>query len=168
MQNFIVRITQENDRLVADEKIGCFILSDAVSAAFAEDFAKKAREFNKLVLIEGKNALENYRLYQADGLIVDLAKETAPKKFLEQVRAKAKGAVIGAVCRNRRHEAMLVSEGEPDFVIFKFWRDGLESNRELLKWYSELFLIQCAAQIQEELDYSDFPADFIIIDDKKY
>lgn len=168
MQNFIVRITQENDALLNDEKIGCFILADKLEPQFAKDFVKKAKSCGKLVLTEGENALDNYQLYQADGLIVDTSKEDAPQKLLKQVQAQAKHAVIGVICRNRRHEAMLVSECEPDFVIFKVWQDGLETNRELLKWYSELFLIQCAVQIEEDVGYQSLSADFVILDDKKY
>ena len=168
MQNFIVRITQENDRLIYGERIGCFILSAKVGADFAGNFVRKAHEAGKLVLTEGENAAENYRLYQADGLIADVSKEATPQKILKQIMAQVKGAVIGVICRNRRHEAMLVSECEPDFVIFKVWCDGLETNRELLKWYSDLFLIQCAAQVEEDLDYKGLPADFIILDDSYF
>lgn len=61
---------------------------------------------------------------------------------------------------------MLVSECEPDFVAFKVWQEGLEQTRELLQWYNELFLIQSAAQIEDNsADISAISADFIIIDD---
>jgi hypothetical protein len=60
---------------------------------------------------------------------------------------------------------MLVSECEPDFLIFRFWRDGWEANRELLKWYNELFLIQCAAQVEEDCDFKSLPCDFVILND---
>ena len=167
MQNLIIRITQENDAPLGNPQIGCFILAENLSSDFAEEFTKQAHSLNKLVLTEGENALEKYRLYQADGLIVDTTKEQAPQKILKEIQKQAKSAIIGAICRNRRHEAMLVSECEPDFVIFRFWRAGLETNRELLQWYSDLFLIQCAAKIEEDIDYQDIPADFIIVNDHK-
>lgn len=165
MQNFIIRITQENDALIANQSIGCFILEETLTPAFAAAFVLKAHQAEKLVLCAGDKAAENYRQYQADGFVVDTVKEVAPQKILKPYREKFPKAIIGAVCRNRRHEAMLVSECEPDFVIFKFWQDGLETNRELLAWYNELFLIQSAAQIEEKIDWRSLSADFLIVSD---
>ena len=168
MQNFIVRITQENFKLLNRAEIGCFILPDTTSAKFAAEFIEKARMAGKLVLAEGEKALEFYLQYNPDGLILNTVKADKPQKLIKEVQKKAKKAVLGVVTRNRRHEAMLVSECEPDFVIFKFWKDGFESNKELLDWYGELFLIQNAAQIEEDCDFSVLNADFIILDDVKY
>lgn len=165
MQNLIVRITQENLNLINEEKIGCFILADSLSENFARDFTEKAQQQGKLVLVSGEKAMENYLNYKADGLIIDTAKENAPQKVIRQIKEKLPKAVLGAVTRNRRHEAMLVSECEPDFVIFKFWRDGFEENAELLKWYAELFLIQDAVWPQDGVDCSQLPTDFLLTDD---
>ena len=38
---------------------------------------------------------------------------------------------------------MIVSEAEPDFVVFKVWKDGFESVRELTDWYNDFFLKMC-------------------------
>ena len=168
MQNFIVRITQENFKLSERAEIGCFILPDTTSPEFAAEFIKRAQAAGKLVLAEGEKALDFYLQYNPDGLILNTAKEANPAKAIKEVRKKVKKAVLGVVTRNRRHEAMIVSECEPDFVIFKFWKDGFESNKELLEWYGELFLIQNAAQIEEDCDFSALNADFIILDDVKY
>ena len=43
MQNLIIRITQENTKLIEDEKIGCFILGETLTPQFAEEFTKKAK-----------------------------------------------------------------------------------------------------------------------------
>jgi len=168
MQNFIVRITQENFKLLEQAEIGCFILPDTASPEFASEFIKKAHAADKLVLAEGENALDFYLQYNPDGLILNTVKAEKPQKLIKEVQKKAQKAVLGVVTRNRRHEAMLVSECEPDFVIFKFWKDGFESNKELLDWYGELFLIQNAAQIEDDCDFSALSADFIILDDVKY
>ena len=65
MQNFIIRITQKNTNLLNDEKIGCFILPDTVSAEFAEKFINLAHQKEKLVLVCGNNALHFYKqVYQ--------------------------------------------------------------------------------------------------------
>lgn len=168
MQNFIIRITQENTKLLENPQIGCFILPTSSSAKFAADFVAKAQNDGKLVLCEGENVADFYQKFNTDGLILNTVKENNPKKLIKQIQKLAPKAILGVVTRNRRHEAMLVSECEPDFVIFKFWKDGFETNAELLNWYAELFLIQNAAQIEEDVDYSKLNADFIIIDDTKF
>jgi hypothetical protein len=168
MQNFIVRITQENNNLLNNAEIGCFILSDTTSSKFVETSVAVAHAAGKLVLAEGEKALDFYLQYNTDGLILNTAKADKPQKLIKEVQKKAPKAVLGVVTRNRRHEAMIVSECEPDFVIFKFWKDGFESNKELLDWYGELFLIQNAAQIEDDYDFSALNADFIILDDVKY
>ena len=63
---------------------------------------------------------------------------------------------------------MLVSECEPDFIIFRFWKDGFDANAELLKWYGEFFLIQSAVLPKDEIDVSNLPADFVILSDTAY
>jgi len=168
MQNLIIRITQENTKLITEDKIGCFILADNLSADFMTWFTEEAHKHNKLVLTSGDNAVETYQNCKADGLVIDSSKDEKPQKLVKQIQAQAKKAILGVITRNRRHEAMLVSECEPDFVIFRLWKDGLAENRELIEWYSELFLIQCAAQPEEPCDYTDLPVDFIISDDTYY
>jgi len=165
MQNFIIRITQENTSLLNNEKIGCFILPDTVSADFAEKFIALARQKEKLVLVYGDNALQFYKQFNPDGLILNTVKQENPRKFIENIRAQIKKAVIGAISRNRRHEAMLTSEAEPDFIIFQIWKDGLQNNLELIDWYNEFFLIQNAAWPQDDADISNLKSDFIILDD---
>ena len=168
MQNFIIRITQENTNLLNDEKIGCFILPDTVSDEFAESFIFEARQKEKLVLAYGDNALSFYRKFNPDGLILNTTQEKNPRKFIEDIRMQSKKAVIGAISRNRRHEAMLVSEAEPDFIIFQIWKDGLQKNLELIDWYNEFFLIQNAAWPKEDVDINQIKSDFVILDDVKY
>lgn len=168
MQNFIIRITQENTQLLNDDKIGCFILPDNTSSDFATNFANIAKTNGKLVLAEGDNALAFYKQFNLDGFILNAVNEQNPRKYIENIKEKNKSAIIGVISRNRRHEAMLASEAEPDFIIFKCWKDGLQNNLELLNWYNEFFLIQNAAWPQEELNTSELPSDFIILDDSQY
>ncbi|MBO6281787.1 MAG: hypothetical protein J6N49_04555 [Alphaproteobacteria bacterium] len=167
MQNLIIRITQENTKLITDDKIGCFILADSMSAEFMAKFTEEAHKHNKLVLTSGNNAVEAYQNCKADGLIIDSSKEEKPQKLVKQIQAQAKKAILGVITRNRRHEAMLVSECEPDFVIFRFWKDGFSENLELLEWYNELFLIQNAVLPAEEIELSNIRSDFIILDDTR-
>ena len=167
MQNLIIRITQENTKIIDDDKIGCFILPDTTSDAFAVKFVEAAAQKGKLVLTCGNNALSAYQKWHTDGLIIDSSKEEKPQKLVKQIQAQTKKAILGVITRNRRHEAMLVSECEPDFVIFRFWKDGFSENLELLEWYNELFLIQNAVLPAEEIDLSNIRSDFIILDDTR-
>ena len=91
------------------------------------------------------------------------------RKDFEQETATLKNKFSGIICRNRRHEAMLASECEPDFLVFRAWADGQEKVRELTAWYSEMFLIQSALlPMEENLDFETFQTDFVILDDTKY
>ena len=168
MQNFIVRITQENINLLSRPEISCFVLPDTCSPEFGKRFITEAARADKPVLIEGENALTVCKNFSADGIILDTSKLENPAIPIKDVQKQAPHAVLGVICRNRRHEAMLVSECEPDLIIFKFWKDGLEHNKELLDWYAELFLIKNAAQIEDDIDFSALKADFVILDDTKY
>jgi hypothetical protein len=60
---------------------------------------------------------------------------------------------------------MLVSEVEPEFVIFKVFKDGFENIKELTDWYNDFFVIQSASWIMEEIDEAEIKklkTDFVI------
>ena len=118
--------------------------------------------------MSGEKAADLYLQNLGDGLIIDTSKDENPAKQIKEIKAKCKKALLGVICRNRRHEAMLVSECEPDFIIFRIWKDGLDHNIELLKWYSDLFLIQNAVLPEDEIDTRKIPADFVILNDTAY
>lgn len=168
MQKLIIRITQENTKLIADSNLQCFILPDSLPQSFIADFCAKAKTAEKLVLLSGEKAADLYLQKLGDGLIIDTSKDENPAKHIKEIKAKCKKSLLGVICRNRRHEAMLVSECEPDFIIFRFWKDGFATNSELLKWYSEFFLIQSAVQPEDEIDTSNLSADFLILSDDAY
>ena len=166
MQNFIIRITQENFNSINNECCQCFILPDTTTPDFALDFVQKAHAKDKLILSEGNNAVEFYKKYNLDGVVVDTSKDEKPQNTVKFVQQQIGKAIVGVISRNRRHEAMLISECEPDFVIFKVWQEGIEHTKELLEWYNELFLIQSAAQVEDKnIDIEALTADFVIIDD---
>ena len=165
MQNLIIRITQENINILNCKEYRCFILAENLSFDFMESFICKAHQLNKLVLIA--DAAEIYLKLKADGIVIDCSKDEKPQIVVKALKQKMPQAIIGVISRNRRHEAMIISECEPDFIIFNVWHDGFEHTKELIGWYNELFLIQCAAQINEEVNYKLLPCDFVILDDKK-
>ena len=169
MQKIIIKITQENTNLIFDNRIECFILESSLPLSFIERFIIEAHKVNKLVLISiDETNITMYKALNPDGFIIDTTKDSNPKKKIKNIQTVAPHSIIGVISRNRRHEAMLISECEPDFIIFKFWQDGFEENNKLLEWYNDLFLIQNAAQIEEDLKQQTINSDFLILDEKKY
>ncbi len=162
MQKFIVQITQENISLIDLDELECFILSENLSSHFKVHFQNLAKSKNKLVL---GFSLSDVLAYHLDGLIMDLSKSDNIKKDFLTISAHLKNKLTGIICRNRRHEAMICSECEPDFLIFKAWQDGRHKIEELTSWYAEMFLIQSALMPMESLDYQSFKTDFVILKD---
>lgn len=164
MQKIILKITREDFDFLSDERFECFILAEHLSADFKKEFAMCATQKNKLTLgISVADCLD----FNFDGVVLDLSKSEHIARDYQDLTKNLKCKIVGVVTRNRRHEAMLVSECEPDFVIFKAWQDGIEKIRELTSWYNEMFLIQSALLPQEEMDYESFETDFLILDDVK-
>ena len=145
MQKFIVKITSENISLIDDSRVECFLLDSAADTAFNRRFAEAARKAGKLLLSCGDKAPELCRELGLDGVVVDLSKNEKPKAEFQFLRNfLGKDAVIGAVTRNRRHEAMVT-------------------------WYNGLFLIQSAILCRDEnLDYAGFDCDIVILSDREY
>lgn len=170
MQKFIVRLTEENQNLIDSSEIECFVLDSETPATLNEKLAKQLQAKSKIVLSMGRSAVELCQSLSLDGVIVDMSQVQHPKAFIDDLHKQlGKDAIIGAITRNRRHEAMIISEAEPDFLIFQAWKDGQPQVAELVKWYNELFLIQSAVLLREDdVSFSDFECDIVIISDKEY
>ena len=167
MQKFIITITEENDELIQDSAIECYLLTSSLSKKFMSDFAKKAAQ--KLVLVQGENAPALSKELGLDGFVLDVSHSEKIKAEFEKAKKEAgRDKVSGLIVRNRRHEAMIASECEPDFIIFQAWKEGLEHTQELVSWYSELFLIQSAILCEEDVDFEKINADIVILNDKSY
>ena len=165
MQKFIINITKQSFDLLDNPDLECFILNPDLDSSFAIDFIKKAKEKEKLVLtLNAKSCTE----LNADGVLIDLAKSENIVADYQELTKGLKNKFIGAICRNRRHEAMLVGECEPDFVVFRAWADGQEKIIELTSWFTEMFLLQSALLPQENINHSLFATDFVIINDSEY
>lgn len=164
MQKIILRITQENISLADDSQFECFIFSEDLPSHFKNEFALKAKQAQKLVL---GLSLSDCLAYKLDGVLLDLSKSDRIGFEYKKLTKDFKGKIIGIICRNRRHEAMLASECEPDFLVFRAWQDGIEKIKELTSWYAEMFLIQSALLPMEDIDYKSFKTDFVILDDTK-
>ncbi len=115
------------------------------------------------MLFYGEGAVKTAVHLGADGVILDLGVEGLKEKMAAVRKELGKSGVVGLFTRNRRHESMIVSEAEPDFVVFKVWKDGFESVRELTDWYNDFFLIQSAAWIMEDgVPTEELRTDFVI------
>ena len=155
-------------RVLENKTAECFIISADLSSAFKEQFVAQAKKAQKICLIIGDNAESEYAKYAADGIVVDLSKEEHPAKAIKNIKKACPKALLGVVSRNRRHEAMIISECEPEFIIFKIWNDGFEKTADLLEWYNDFFLIQYAVWPMEDVEISKIKADFIIVDEAQY
>lgn len=169
MPKFIVKISTETDNIfINDKDIECYILSSKINKVALQKLMNELQALKKIVLFEGEGAADIYMDYGADGIVADLSASTSIKKDIINLRKKLGENILGIISRNRRHEAMLVSENEPDFIIFKVWEDGKEKTIELSKWYSELFLIQQAVELSELTDYKEYYADLVILSPELY
>jgi len=159
----IIRVDEEKNEILDDLSADCYVLSDHLSDDFCLKFINNARHQDKIALFYGENAIKFCKEYDADGVIADLGGDDLKNKMLTLKKELGKNKYVGLFTRNRRHESMLVSEAEPDFVIFKVWKDGFKEVCELVNWYNEFFLIQSAVWVMDEgVDLSSLKADFVI------
>ncbi len=167
MNKFIVKVNQENFDSLSFPNIECFALDSSLSKSFIKSFKEKAKDH--IVLAYGEEASLLCKELELDGIIADLSKEEKISAKIKEIQKQIGDKILGAVSRSRRHEAMIVSESEPDFVIFKAYKDGAEKVQELTSWYNEFFLIQSAISLEEDnINFSDFIADIVIISDVEY
>lgn len=171
MPKFILKITEATAQkdYINDIDAKCFIYSASLSDEYLRRQIQAASSADKIVLLEGAEAETKVKTLGADGLVVDLSQTEAIKKEIKRLRAALPHCFLGVICRNRRHEAMIVSENEPDFIIFKIWEDGKENTLELTKWYNEFFLLQMAVEpMDKQVNFEDYPADMVILSPEDY
>lgn len=166
MQKFIIKISEPDDSLLNNPECECFILSSDLPENFIGEFLSKAKTSDKIVLTDNAELCAKLNF---DGVLLDLSKSENIGADYQAQTANLKRKFIGVICRNRRHEAMLVSECEPDFIAFRAWKDGAEKVKELTDWYEEFFLIGAALlPMDDDLDFSAFKTDYVILDNTKY
>ena len=163
MQKFIVRVESEEKRFSDKMEGECYALNAALDEEYCREFVENAAAESRIVLFYGEGAVKTAVHLGADGVILDLGVEGLKEKMAAVRKELGKSGVVGLFTRNRRHESMIVSEAEPDFVVFKVWKDGFESVRELTDWYNDFFLIQSAAWIMEDgVPTEELRTDFVI------
>jgi hypothetical protein len=170
MPKFIIHIDKAvPNTFIEDVKVECFLLSSNLPQDYMESVSKLISNQRKLLLFEGDNAVGLCKKFGADGVVKDLTNSNNLKKDILSLRKELGSCVLGIVSRNRRHEAMIVSENEPDFIIFKVWAQGKEQTIALSKWYSELFLIPQAISLEDDdANFNDYNADMVIITPKRF
>jgi hypothetical protein len=158
----IIRIDEPNETILSDRSAECYVLNSALADDFCKRFIEKASD--KVVLFYGDKVEEKSKALNADGVIVDFGADDLKEKMAQLRKTLGKGKYVGLFTRNRRHESMLVSEVEPDFVVFKVYKDGFDKVKELTDWYQEFFLIQSAAWIMEDgVPVDELKTDFVIV-----
>lgn len=159
----IIRIDEAKESIFDNLKEQCYVLNAGLNEAFCKRFLEKANETEKIVLFYGEKAVDVCKSYDGDGVILDFGAEKLKEKMQDLRKNLGKNKYVGLFTRNRKHESMLVSEVEPDFIIFKVWKDGFLGVKELIDWYQEFFIIQSAAWIMEDgVEVGALQADFII------
>lgn len=158
----IIRVDEKTDFDFEDEA-ECYALAVELGEDFCRSFIGQAKMSDKIVLLYGENAAELCVSYEADGVVLDLGADELPEKMSTLRKKLGKRKYIGLFARNRKHESMVVSEVEPDFVVFKVWKDGFDRVKELTDWYNDFFLIQSAAWLMDDdVDVSTLNTDFVI------
>ena len=161
MQKFVVNLTNKDKTLIQNDDLECFVVDTKQSET--ENLIREIKQRHKIVLLQGENACEMCQKYEADGVLLDFSKSEHCAKDVNFARKQIGDRVLGVISRNRRHESMLISECEPDFVVFKAWNQGIEQVKELVSWYNEMFLIQSAVILEEPInEVNDFDCDIVI------
>lgn len=170
MPNFILNICSAGGELfLSDSSVQCYMLNSEIEPKDLQKICKSLLKAEKIVLLSGKRALDLYETLKADGVVLDLSASSNIKADMAAARRVMNGGILGVIGRNRRHEAMIVSENEPDFIVFKIWRDGAEQTRGLSEWYGEFFLLQQAVMPQDNgADWKQYPADIVILTPREY
>ena len=162
MPKFIIKIEKKDAELVNNEDICCYVADENSNPKVLA----QAMSSDKLVL--GENA-DFCREKNLDGLLIDHKVDEKFPKFIKPLQKQFKGKFMGICCHPSRHEAMIASEAEPDFVIFAVNKDNEAEALEVMRWYAELFLIQSAVTYFENMDKNLLDlADFVILNASDY
>ena len=160
MPQIILKINSSADKIYDSDKICCYLINPDVPL----DKIAEATAIGKPVLMfNTTNAI-------ADGCVVDVDSSLPIKTQIRPIREKiGNKKILGTIIEPSRHEAMLASETEPEFVAFRVTRENLIAAHDVIDWYNELFLIQSAADLSiESVDAKELNVDFVIINSQDY
>lgn len=168
MQSFIIKLENQNEDLINDDNICCYLIDSSYKREKINGLAERIHAGDRLLLVGGKDADDICREYGLDGVVVEVSEDLPHKKQLLELRGKiGNGRFVGVICPLQRHAAMIISETEPDFVAFRI--NNLERAREIISWYNELFLIQSAViSGSADCDLRGFDTDFLILTPEEF
>lgn len=165
MQKIIQKFENGDDNILTNDDICCRI----IPSELIEDIVPLLSRDDCLKLVCGQNAAMLCNRYGLDGVVIDIDTSKPIKKQIDIVKKDIGKKYLGVVCPPKRHEAMLCSECEPDFIIFKTNEENKNDILSVVPWYNELFLIQSALDIEEfSVEYRSLDTDFIIINSQNY
>lgn len=166
MPKLILKINTQNDPVYSHPDICCYLLNAALPESYIKNFDRRGA----LLLLSGENAAGLCKSFGADGIVADIDSSLPVKKQVAAARTElGNGKIFGAVIEPSRHQAMLVSETEPDFVAFRFGENDAARALSVIRWYNELFLIQSALDMSGGLcEWEPFSPDFLIINSSDY
>lgn len=163
MPKFIIKITADDKTLLDNDDVCCYLADETSAPAVLA----KADASDKLVLASGDNAVDFCLKAGLDGV---LTSDPVDEKFpglVKRLHKKIGKKFWGAACGITRHEAMIASEAEPDFVAFR--SAGRDGEADILDWYAELFLLQSALFYTPEINEKLLSkTDFLIINTSEY
>lgn len=166
MPKFIITISSQDQALINNENICCYLADSKANSAVLE----QAKASDKLVLAIGENAPEFCISKDLDGVLTTAKIDEKFPKYIKNLQ-KQIGAkkFLGISCDVSRHSAMIASEAEPAFVAFEVDDKSQAIAEEVLDWYKELFLIQSALFYSEKINENLLnKTDFLIINAKDY
>lgn len=171
MPKFILKINADDAVLINNEDICCYLADEKSNP----EIVNAAQASDKLLLAVGENAAADCTERNLDGALIIHEVDDKFAKFIKPLQKQLSKKFFAVSCAPTRHQAMIASEIEPDFVAFKIALDKQAEAKEVLRWYAELFLVQSALfydpQLDEEvLNLTDFiilnAADYKILVDK--
>ena len=163
MPRIILKINNESDEIALSDKISCYVVDSKLGAAKIATTVKSG----KMVLAQGKEAINCVQKYNLDGVLIEVDTSKPIKSQLKPLRNQLAKKTLGVIIPPRRHEAMLASEIEPEFVVFKI--DDLSVSASFLSWYNELFLLPFALQFDRNIPpLEHMNTDFVIVSAEKF
>ena len=165
MPQIILKINNNSDKIYENDDICCYILESELSDSTVNNVINTG----KPVLFAGKHATDKLKTF-GDGIIIDVDSQKPLKPQVRPIREKiSTKKIIGTIIEPTRHEAMLASETEPEFVIFRVSEHNFDKAKNLIEWYNELFLIQCAAQSNSFFPrLKELDVDFLVINSQNF
>ncbi len=163
MPQVILYIENLEDKIIVSDAISCYV----VNSDLPQSKIKEVQAQGKMVLSFGPKALDVCLKYNLDGVIKEVDPSKPVKPQLRPLREKLRRKTLGIIIPLRRHEAMLASEIEPEFIAFKPFK--AEQDREIIDWYNDLFLIPSVWVAEDEAKQTSIPdVDFVMVKAKNF